>query len=495
MSKESLNYMNGKFVPSKSNQTFKNINPSNKEEVLGEFPRSNQDDVNEAVLSAKKALLSWEQTKSPQRADILFKVGQIIMERQEEIADVIVKEMGKVKAAAMGEVKAAADMAYYAAGEGRRLYGQTTQSALDNRMALTRRVPVGVCALITPWNAPIAAIAWKLFPALTCGNTAVLKPSTDTPQTAQLLFEILEKADLPKGVANLVQGYGQEAGEFLANHPDINLISFTGSTVVGSHLNQIGADRLIKVSLEMGGKNGVLVMDDADVDLAVDGVMSGSFTIAGQRCVATSRAVVHASIYDEFVAKLVSKTKQLKVGPAANDDSYVTPVINQKQLDNVAKYVDEAKQGGAEILVGGQILTDGEHAKGFYYAPTVIAGAKPNDKICQEEVFGPVVSVIKFETPEEGIEIMNGTKYGLSASVFSNSSAKGLQMLDKIKTGVVYLNAPTFGSEVHLPFGGFGLSGNGHREAGPGGIDIFSEWQTVYLDYSGGIQNSQTKKS
>src|SRR3989344_1965773 len=489
-----LNYINGQFVPSKSGQTFNNLNPSNKDEVIGQFPRSNQEDVNLAVSAAKEAFAGWSATPAPKRGEIIYLAGQLLVERKEEISQVIAKEMGKVKAAADGDVQSAVDMAFFSAGEGRRLYGQTTNSALSNRMAFTRRVPVGVCALITPWNAPAAAIAWKLFPALICGNAAVVKPAEDTPLAAQLIFEILEKAGLPAGVANLVQGYGQEAGEALANHHEVNLISFTGSTEVGSHLNEIGASKLIKVSLEMGGKNGVLVMADADLDLAVDGVVSGAFSIAGQRCAATSRVIVQSSVYDQFLEKLVSKTKVLKIGPANDDSSYVTPIINQKQLDQVSKYVEEAKASGAEVLTGGEVLTEGEFSKGFYYAPTVLTNIRVGDKIFQEEVFGPVVVVVKYGDLEEGLKLMNATSYGLTASVFTKDSAKGLQMIDRIKAGVVYLNAPTFGSEVHLPFGGFGLSGNSHREAGSGGIDVFSDWQTVYLDYSAGIQNSQMKK-
>ncbi|HLD27278.1 MAG TPA: aldehyde dehydrogenase family protein [Patescibacteria group bacterium] len=489
-----LNYIDGQFISGKSGLTFNDLNPSNKEEVIGTFPRSNQEDVNEAVKAAKKAFAGWSATPAPKRGEIIYRAGQLLLERKEEISRAIVREMGKVKAAADGDVQSAADMAFYAAGEGRRLYGQTAHSALANRMAFARRVPVGVCALITPWNAPAAAIAWKLFPALICGNAAVVKPAEDTPLAAQLIFEILEKAGLPAGVANLVQGYGQEAGEALANHSDVNLISFTGSTEVGRHLSEIGSKKLIKVSLEMGGKNGVLVMEDADLDLAAEAVVSGAFTIAGQRCAATSRVVVHSSVYDQFLEKLVNRTKTLKVGPADDESSYITPIINQKQLAQIAKYVEEAKTAGAEVLTGGEILTKGEYSNGFYFAPTILINVKPKDKIFQEEVFGPVAVVVKYGGLEEGLELMNATNYGLTASVFTKDSAKGLRMIDGIRAGVVYLNAPTFGSEVHLPFGGFGLSGNGHREAGLGGLDVFSDWQTVYLDYSGGIQNSQTKK-
>lgn len=485
MSKEFLNYIGGKYTKSLSGKTFSNINPAQKDEILGIFPRSTKEDVGMAVKAAKEAFKEWSEVPPPARARILFKAGEIMAAKKEELAKVIVGEMGKTVKEALGEVQGSIDTAYFMAGEGRRLFGKTTHSALSNRLAMTRRVPIGVCAIITPFNGPIAGVAGKTFPALICGNAVVIKPAEDTPQTANNFIEILNEAGLPPGVCNLIHGYGEEAGEALIRNPDIKLASFTGSTEVGTHINQVCSERLIRVSLEMGGKNGLLVLEDADIDRVINVIISGAFSMAGQRCASTSRLILQAEIYDKVIEKLAKAVKQLKVGPGDDESTQVCPIINEKQLNRIAGYVKIGKEEGAKIIIGGKILKGGIYSKGFYFVPTIFTGVQPKMRIAQEEIFGPVLAVMKCNSFEEGIDILNSTSYGLTSSVWTKDVNRALLALDRIKTGVCYVNAATFGSEIHLPFGGFGLSGNGYREDG-NSIDVFSEWKTLYVDYSGG---------
>jgi len=492
MPQQFLNYINGEFKRPASGEFFENRNPSHTSDVLGEFPRSNETDINAAVASAKAALAPWQMMTAPARGKLLFRVAGIMEDRKAEIADVILKEMAKPRGSAEGDVQSGIDLCRYMAGEGRRLFGQVTASELSGRSALCRRVPVGVCALITPWNAPMAAIAWKVFPALIAGNTVVLKPSKDTPHTAHLLAEILQEAGLPAGVFNLVHGFGGETGEALARHEDVRLISFTGSTEVGMKLAEIGASRLAKVSLEMGGKNAVLVMDDAELDNAVSAVVAGAFSLSGQRCSSTSRVIVHETIYGAFIEKIIAKASSLKVGPADEDGVDVIPIINEKQFNAITAAIEKAATGGIVCAFGGKALSGGAYDGGHYIAPTIFTDVPSDSALWQDEVFGPVLAVAKCSSFDEGISMINDSKYGLVASVFTNNVNCAQRAPELIRCGVVYINAPTFGSEVHLPFGGFKSSGNGHREPGAGSIDVFTEWQTVYVDYSGGVQNSQT---
>ncbi|HDI13125.1 MAG: aldehyde dehydrogenase [Hadesarchaea archaeon] len=494
MSQNFRNFIDGKWMDSTSGETFDNVNPANKDEILSTFPRSGPQDVDLAVQAARKALKGWSKVTPPSRGRILFEAGRIMSEKKTELARTLVKEVGKTMNEALGEVKAAVDMCYFMAGEGRRLYGETTYSELPNRLAMTKRYPVGVCGIITPWNFPLSLISWKVCPALICGNTVVLKPAEDTPETANNFVEIMSEAGLPGGVLNLVHGLGEEAGEALVRHENIDLISFTGSSEVGRKIATLCGERLTKVSLELGGKNASIVMEDCDLELAVDSIVRGAFTVAGQRCTATSRAIVHAAIYDEFIEKLVEKTKKLRVGPGDDESTDVCPMINEKQLNRVMKYVEIGKKEGAKLLLGGSRLTTGVYSKGFYFEPTIFTEVRPDMVIAREEIFGPVLVVLKVNSLEEAIKVHNSTEYGLSASIFTKDVARAMGAIDRMEAGVCYVNAPTFGSEVHLPFGGVKMSGNGHREVGKAALDVFSEWKTIYVDYSGGVQNVQFQK-
>jgi len=480
--KRFLNFINGEFTESKSGQFFPNINPANKEEVLGYFPKSDARDVSLAVKAAKEALSSWKNTPSPKRGEFLYKIVRLIENRKEEIADVIVKEMGKTKKGALGDVQSGINMALYMAGEGRRLYGKTTFSESDRKWALTRKEPVGICGLITPWNYPMANISWKTFPALICGNTVILKPAEDTPQTAQIFAEIIKESGLPKGVFNLVQGLGEEAGEALVLNPDVNLISFTGSTEIGKRINKLCADKLIKVSLEMGGKNGVLVLKDADIDKAVESVALAAFTMAGQRCSATTRVIIEKDIYDIFLEKLIKRAKELKIGSGDKEDTDICPVINQKQLDRISNYVELGKREGAKLILGGEALNEGIYSKGFYLPSTIFTDVSSGMKIWREEIFGPVLCVVKCDSFKEGIELLNDADYALTSSIYTKNIDLALEGLEKVESGVCYINSPTFGSEVHLPFGGFKKSGSGYFEAG-GAIEVFTRQKTIYINY------------
>ncbi len=494
MTKTFYNFVDGKWIESASGRSFKNINPANKDEVLGTFPLSNSKDIDLAVQAAKKAFKEWPNITPPARGRILFEAGRIMADKRTQLAKTLVKEVGKTMKEALGEVKAAVDMCYFMAGEGRRLYGDTTYSELSNRLAMTKRYPVGVCGIITPWNFPMSLISWKVSPAMICGNAVVLKPAKDAPETANNFAEIMNEAGLPAGVLNVVHGSGDEAGEALIQHKDVNLISFTGSTEVGKRIATVCGERLAKVSLELGGKNAMIVMEDCDLDLAVDSAVRGAFSVAGERCTATSRAIVHQDVYDKFIEKLVAETKKLKVGPGEDESTDVCPVINENQLKKIIHYIKVGKSEGAKLVLGGNRLTPGIYSNGFYFEPTIFADVKPNMKIAKEEIFGPVLSVLKVGSFEEAIEVHNATEYGLSASILTKDVNRAMLAIDRMEAGVCYVNAPTFGSEVHLPFGGVKKSGSGHREVGKAALDVFSEWKTIYIDYSGGVQNVQFKK-
>jgi aldehyde dehydrogenase (NAD+) len=401
------------------------------------------------------------------------------------------REMGKVLAETRGDVQEAIDMTYYMAGEGRRLFGQTTPSELPDKFAMSVREPVGVCGMITPWNFPMAIPSWKMMPALVSGNTVVLKPAEDTPLSSYHLVETLMEAGLPRGVVNLVSGDGPGAGAPVAQHKDVPVVSFTGSTAVGRTIAQVCAPQFKHCSLEMGGKNIIIVMDDANLDLAVDGAVWGGFGTSGQRCTAASRVAVHKTVYNEFVERLVARANTLKVGDGLDPAVEMGPCINEEQLKTVMKYVEIGKKEGAKLLTGGNRLEKGAHAKGWFHAPTVFGDCAPKMRIAQEEIFGPVVSVLPIHSFEEAIEVANGVPYGLSASIYTRNVNKAFAALRELNTGIVYVNAPTIGAETHLPFGGTKQTGNGHREAAIAAIDFFTEWKTVYIDYSDKLQRAQ----
>ena len=489
--REYKNYINGEWVASKSKQTFENRNPANNDDLIGTFQESNADDLNAAVDAAHRAFEGWRLTPAPRRADFLYSVGNILKRDKEKIAREMTREMGKVLDETKGDVQEAIDMAFLMAGEGRRLHGITTPSELPNKFNMAVRMPLGVAGLITPWNFPIAIPAWKGMAAMITGNTVVIKPASLTPLSVVMLAEAFEEAGLPKGVFNVVTGGGREVGEPMTKHPKISVISFTGSTDVGREISIACAPQFKHLHLEMGGKNIIMVMDDADVDLAVDGALWGAFGTAGQRCTAASRIVAHQKIHDQFVEKLAGRARKLRVGYGLDPNVDMGPNISASQIKTVQKYVKIGKDEGAKVVAGGAALTDGDYAKGFFHQPTVFADVKPNMRIAQEEIFGPVTSVMKCDSVEEAIAIGNGVKYGLSSSIYTRDINKAFVAMRDMYTGIFYVNAPTIGAEVHLPFGGTKETGNGHREAGVAGIDVFSEWKSIYVDYSGSLQRAQ----
>jgi alpha-ketoglutaric semialdehyde dehydrogenase len=483
------NYIDGKWVPSSTGKTFLDTNPARPSEVIGEFQRSGPEDVDAAVSAAAGAQEEWRKTPAPLRGEIISRATRILVERKSELAQTITTEMGKVLVDSGYDVQGAITSGEYMSGEGRRMFGETVPSGLPDRLAMTIREPVGVVGIVTPWNLPMLMPAWKMFPALVCGNTVVVKPAEDTPHTAVRLFEILEEAGLPPGVANLITGYGPEAGQPLVTHPDIDMISFTGSRAVGKQIAGAAGPELKHVSLEMGGKNALVVLDDADVPEAITGALWGGFSTAGQRCTASSRLVVDNGVADEMVEGLVEGIRTLVVGDGLDPESNVGPIINSKQLDRVHSYTKIGLDEGAQLVVGGEKLEEG-HDGGYFYAPTLFDHATPDMRIAQEEIFGPTITVLRVEGYEEAIEVANGTRYGLSAAVYTRDTIRALRAVRDLQAGLVYLNAPTIGSEIHLPFGGVKDTGNGHRESGLAAIDQFTETKTVFLDYSGTLQRA-----
>jgi alpha-ketoglutaric semialdehyde dehydrogenase len=485
------NFINGEWLAPSGGKTHLNPNPANTSEIIGEFPLSSQSDVDAAVSAAAEAYKTWRLMPAPKRAEILFRVAEILVKRKEEFSRDMTREMGKVLAETRGDVQEAIDMTYYMAGEGRRLFGQTTPSELPNKFAMSVRQSIGVCGLITPWNFPMAIPSWKMMPALICGNTVVLKPAEDTPLSSYHLVEAMNEAGIPRGVVNLVSGDGPGAGAPLTAHEKVPVVSFTGSTSTGRIIAQTCAPSFKHCSLEMGGKNIILVLDDANLDLAIDGAIWGGFGTTGQRCTAASRIGVHKSIYKEFLARFVERAQKLTVGNGLDTTTDMGPVINEQQLQTVMSYVDTGAKEGAKLLTGGHRLDKGDFAKGWFHEPTVFGECHPQMRIAQEEIFGPVVSVIPIDNLEQGIDVANNVTYGLSASVYTRNVNAAFAALRDLYTGIVYINAPTIGAETHLPFGGTKQTGNGHREAAVSAIDFFSEWKSIYIDYSDKLQRAQ----
>ncbi|MGE8203122.1 aldehyde dehydrogenase family protein [Heyndrickxia sp. NPDC080065] len=485
-----VNYIDGEWSVPAHEKYAPIINPANGESI-GDILLSSKEDVDRAVQAAKKAQKQWALVPAPQRAELLYQVGLIMKERKEELSRILTQEMGKVIEEARGEVQEGIDMAFYMAGEGRRLFGNTTPSELKDKFAMSIRVPVGIVGIITPWNFPIAIATWKSFPAIVGGNAVIWKPATETPLMARELVKIFEEAGLPKGIINLVCGSGSEVGNAMVEHPDIDVISFTGSNEVGRTIAETCGRLLKRVSLEMGGKNAVIVMDDADLTLAVEGILWSAFGTSGQRCTACSRVIVHESVKDQLEERLLVAMKQLTIGNGLDEQVKVGPVINRSALQKIHEYVGIGKDEGAKLLAGGSILNNGELADGYYYAPTLFTDVRPDMRIAQEEIFGPVVSIIPVKSFEEAIEVNNGVTYGLSSSIFTRDVNRVFAAQRDLDTGIVYVNAGTTGAEIHLPFGGTKGTGNGHRDSGVQALDVFTEWKSVYVDYSGKLQRAQ----
>ncbi|HTR45995.1 MAG TPA: aldehyde dehydrogenase family protein [Verrucomicrobiae bacterium] len=485
------NYINGEWVEARGGKAIENRNPANRDELVGMFPGSSAEDVQDAVEAARTAYRKWRLVPAPKRAEILFHAAEILVKRKEDYAQDMTREMGKVLAETRGDVQEAIDMTYLMAGEGRRQFGHVTPSELPNKFAMAVRMPAGVAGMITPWNFPMAIPSWKAMPALVCGNTIVLKPAEDTPLSTYNLTQALAEAGLPPGVLNVVFGDGPGAGAPILESRGVDLVSFTGSTEVGRIVSVACAPTFKKCHLEMGGKNIIIVMDDANLDLAVDGAVWGGFGTTGQRCTAASRVGVHKKAYGEFVERFVARVKQLKVGDGLDAATQMGPCINEQQLQTVMSYVEIGKGEGAKLATGGHRLETGAHARGWFHEPTVFTDCNAKMRICQEEIFGPVVAVIPFGSFDEALEIANGVNYGLSASIYTRDVNNAFRAQRDLETGIVYVNAPTIGAETHLPFGGTKNTGNGHREAGLAALDFYSEWKTVYVDYSDRLQRAQ----
>jgi aldehyde dehydrogenase (NAD+) len=466
------------------------VNPANGQH-LAEVRMSTKNDVDQAVAAAVKAQKKWALVPAPKRADYLYEIGRLMKEKKEHLAQVLTKEMGKVIEEGRGEVQEGIDMAFYMAGEGRRLFGETTPSELADKFAMSVRAPIGVVGLITPWNFPVAIATWKSFPAIVAGNTFIWKPATETPMMAYEMAKIFQEAGLPAGVANVVFGSGSDVGTAMIEHPDVKVISFTGSTETGRKVAELGGRHLKKVSLEMGGKNAVIVMDDADLSLAVEGILWSAFGTAGQRCTACSRVIVHKDVKKELENLLLTQMEQLTIGDGLDETVKIGPVINKNALEKIHSYTKIGQDEGAKLLVGGEILEEGKLAEGNYYAPTLFTDVTPNMRIAQEEIFGPVVSLIEVSSLEEAIEVNNGVKFGLSSSIFSRDVNKIFRAQRDLDTGIVYVNAGTTGAEIHLPFGGTKGTGNGHRDSGVAALDVYTEWKSIYVDFSGKLQRAQ----
>jgi alpha-ketoglutaric semialdehyde dehydrogenase len=488
------NYIGGEWVDAASGETFESTSPANGE-AIGTFPRSSAEDVERAVAAAKTAYEDWRLVPAPRRGEILFRFAQLLTEQKEDISQLMAREMGKVLPEARGDVQEAIDMAYYMGGEGRRLFGQTTPSELPDKFNMSVRQPIGVVGVITPWNFPIAIPSWKILPALVCGNTVVFKPATDTPTLGERFVELLVEAGVPGGVVNVVHGGGGEVGNAIVTHPDVPVITLTGSRETGVQVTKDAADRLKHVHLELGGKNAIIVLDDADLDLAVEGILWSAFGTSGQRCTAASRVIAQEATYDELVSRLVREAEKLRLGVGWEEDTDVGPVINQAALEKIHSYTAIGKDEGATLLTGGEVASGDGLDKGFYYRPTIFGDVDPEMRIAQEEIFGPTVGVIKVRDVDEAIRVSNGIKYGLSSSIFTRDVNKAFRAMRDLKAGITYINAGTIGAEVHLPFGGVKDTGNGHREAGQAALDFFTEWKSIYVDYSGRLQRAQIDTS
>ncbi len=484
------NYIGGEWVDSASGDTFESTSPATGDSI-GIFPKSNAEDVDRAVAAAKAAFEEWRLVPAPKRGEILYRFANLLIEEKDDLTDLMSRERGKVKAEAGGDVQEAIDMSLYMAGEGRRMFGQTTPSELCDKFNMSVRQPIGVVGAITPWNFPIAIPSWKIAPALVCGNTVVFKPATDTPALGERFVELFAEAGLPAGVLNIVHGGGGAVGDRLVKHPDVRVITLTGSRETGVEVMRNAADGLKHVHLELGGKNAIIVLDDADLELAVEGIVWSAFGTSGQRCTAASRVIVQDGVYEELQSKLVANAEKMRLGPGWEDDTDVGPVINKRALEKIHSYTGIGKDEGAKLLTGGEVATDNGLDKGFFYRPTIFGDVDPQMRVAQEEIFGPTTALIRVKDVDEAIRVSNGIKYGLSSSIFTRDVNKAFRAMRDLEAGITYINAGTIGAEVHLPFGGTKDTGNGHREAGQAALDVFTEWKSIYVDYSGKLQKAQ----
>ena len=485
------NFIGGEWRESETGRTFESRNPADTRDLIGHFAASGAADVAAAVRAAEEALPAWRAMPAPKRGEIMYEFAARLAQSKERLAREMTREMGKVLAEARGDVQEGIDIAYLMAGEGRRMFGDTTPSELPNKWAMSIRQPVGIAAIITPWNFPIAIPCWKMTAALICGNTVVFKPASDTPHCAALLVQVMHEAGFPAGVVNMVTGSGEDVGMPLVENPDVNVVSFTGNGDTGRAIAVRAARRLTRVSLELGGKNAIAVMADADLELAVEGILWSAFGTTGQRCTACSRLVVDEQVADDLVGRLVERARGMRLGSGLEPTTDVGPLINAAALAKVGGYVEIGTDEGARLVTGGSHVTDGGLRHGHFFQPTILDGVRTMDRVGQEEIFGPVLSVIRVDGYEEAAMVVNSTRYGLSSSIYTRDTNTAFRAMRDFATGIVYVNAGTIGAETHLPFGGIKQTGNGHREAGHAALDTFTEWKSIYVDYSGKLQRAQ----
>ncbi len=485
------NFIGGEWRTAESGRTFESRNPADTRDLIGTFAASDAADVAAAIRSAEEALPAWRATPAPKRGEIMYAFGALLAQHKERLARAMTREMGKVLAEARGDVQEGIDICFLMAGEGRRMFGDTTPSELPDKWAMSIRQPIGVAGIITPWNFPIAIPCWKMTAALISGNVVVLKPASDTPHCAALLVELMHEAGFPPGTVNLVTGSGEEAGMPIVDNPDVNVVSFTGNGATGRAIAIAAARRGKRISLELGGKNAIAVMADADLDLASDGILWSAFGTTGQRCTACSRLVVDERVADNLLGRLVDRANRLHLGSGLEESTEVGPLINRAAVEKVAGYLEVGREGGGRLIAGGAPPADDRLQHGHFFAPTIIDGVRYMDRVAQEEIFGPVLSVIRVSGYEEAAMVVNHTRFGLSASIFTTNTNTAFRAMRDFETGIVYVNAGTIGAETHLPFGGWKGTGNGHREAGHAALDTFTEWKSIYVDYSGRLQRAQ----
>jgi alpha-ketoglutaric semialdehyde dehydrogenase len=483
-------FLAGEWVDAANGRTFESVNPADTSDVVGLFQAADAADAARAIRAAEEAYPGWRRTPAPKRGEVMYRFGALMAEHKERLARAMTREMGKVLAEARGDVQEGIDIAFLMAGEGRRMFGDTTPSELEDKWAMSVREPLGVAAIITPWNFPIAIPCWKMMPALIAGNTVVFKPSSDTPHCATLLVELMAEAGFPPGTVNLVTGPGAEVGDAIVANPDVHVISFTGNTATGRHIAEIAARRLKRVSLELGGKNGIVVLADADLDLATDGILWSAFGTTGQRCTACSRVLVESAVVEPLLERLETRARALRLGSGLDPATDVGPLVNAAAVDKVGSYVEVGQREG-ELVSGGKRADGKGLERGHFFEPTIFAGVKPMDRIAQEEIFGPVLSVIPVPDYPAAVTALNQTRYGLSSAIFTSDVNAAFRAMRDFQTGIVYVNAGTIGAETHLPFGGMKDTGNGHREAGHAALDTFTEWKSIYVDFSGRLQKAQ----
>jgi len=478
------NYVGGEWVESRSTRKVERRNPANFNDLIGYTPVSTRDEMREAIAAAERAYPDWRDKPAPKRGKILLRAAQLLEEHKDEVARLLTREEGKTVAESLGELTRTTNIVEYISGEARRLSGETLPSELPRNFAYTIRQPLGVVGLITPWNFPVAVPVWKIAPALVCGNTIVWKPAGLTPFISRRVVEIFAEAGVPPGVLNLVQGSGAEVGDELVEHPTVRAISFTGSNEVGQGINAKAARHLKKVQLEMGGKNPVVVLDDADLELAADNIIAGAFGSTGQRCTATSRVVVVESVADALMGLLVERARKLKVGDGTEPDTFVGPSVDGRQCEKVEEYLEIGRRE-AKLAAGGERLRGGVYDQGYFIAPTIFDHVPITARLAQEEIFGPVLSVTRVKGFDQAIDAANNVRYGLTASVFTRDANRVFEAAERLEVGMVHVNSPTVGGEAHVPFGGIKATGFGEREVGSTAIDFYSELKVVYIDYTG----------